>query len=855
QDTVRTADVVLDRFDRHTGQIVVNGERFRLLTATHGSVHQVEVDGVTHRVSRDEGGVVRSPAPALVIATPVVVGDLVEAGAPVVVLESMKMETVLRAPFKARLRELAVTVGSQVETGAPLLRLEQIVEEEDGEDDTDTDTAQPSSEAVELDLPAAPAEVPIRARVTQGQEDLRSLLLGFDVDPHDEGRILQDYLTARTTAVEQGQRPLTGELSLIEVFADLAELAADRPVGGEYREADTHLHSAHEHFHTYLRSLDVERDGLPDTFRTMLAKVLARYGVGDLERTPELEAAVFRVFLAMRRSAQHAAVVAALLRGWLNDPLPPEAEREPVGPMLERLIAATQIRFPPVADLARGVVYAWFGQPLLRRNRARVYAAVRKNLRYLDATPQAEDRSERIAEMVRSTEPLVRLLGQRLVHPELDNSAMLEVLTRRYYGNKGLTGVQTTQAAGTSFVVAERDGSRLVSAAVPFDQLGDALAGLAGLAELEAAGGVLDADIYLLWENQPDTDEAATALQEVVSAHPLPERVRRVTTTVAGRRNEPMHRHFTFHHGAAGLTGLTGLAGLTENRLIRGLHPHIARRMQLERLTRFDLTRLPSTDEEVYLYRCVARENPADDRLVAFTQVRDLTELREPDGRLAALPTAEYTIAACLDSIRRARSLMPSGQRFTTNRVVVYVWPPVTLAYQELLGIANRVLATSVNLGLDEVTVIARYRDERTGDLVKTAAAVTFDGAGGAEITVGEPTTDPVEPLDDYRLKVLRAAGRGTVYPYEVTRSLGDFVEYDLGEDDFLVPVDRPRGANTAAVVVGVVSTATRQHPQGVTRVLLLGDPTKSLGALSEPECRRVIAALDLAERMQVPLE
>ncbi|WP_194900208.1 hypothetical protein, partial [Catenulispora pinisilvae] len=48
QGPARTADVVLDRFDRHTGLIVVNGERFRLLTATHGSVHQVEVDGVTH---------------------------------------------------------------------------------------------------------------------------------------------------------------------------------------------------------------------------------------------------------------------------------------------------------------------------------------------------------------------------------------------------------------------------------------------------------------------------------------------------------------------------------------------------------------------------------------------------------------------------------------------------------------------------------------------------------------------------------------------------------------------------------------------------------------------------------------
>nr|MDA8320669.1 fused acetyl/propionyl-CoA carboxylase subunit alpha/methylmalonyl-CoA decarboxylase subunit alpha [Actinomycetota bacterium] len=70
-----------------------------------------------------------------------------------------------------------------------------------------------------------------------------------------------------------------------------------------------------------------------------------------------------------------------------------------------------------------------------------------------------------------------------------------------------------------------------------------------------------------------------------------------------------------------------------------------------------------------------------------------------------------------------------------------------------------------------------------------------------------------------------------------------------------LVPVDRPKGQNSAAIVAGVVTTPTRRHPEGITRVVLLGDPTKSLGALSEPECSRVIAALDLAERMAVPLE
>ena len=91
---------------------------------SHGPVQLVEVDGVTHRVSRDEGGILRSPAPALVVATPLAVGDEVAAGAPVLVLESMKMETVLPAPFAARLKELHVATGSQVETGAALARLE-----------------------------------------------------------------------------------------------------------------------------------------------------------------------------------------------------------------------------------------------------------------------------------------------------------------------------------------------------------------------------------------------------------------------------------------------------------------------------------------------------------------------------------------------------------------------------------------------------------------------------------------------------------------------------------------------------------------------------------------------------------
>ncbi|MDP9842793.1 acetyl/propionyl-CoA carboxylase alpha subunit/acetyl-CoA carboxylase carboxyltransferase component [Streptosporangium lutulentum] len=832
----RTAEVELDRFDRHTGQIIVNGTRYRLLTDTHGPVHLVEVDGVTHRVSRDEGGVVRSPAPALVVATPLEVGAEVEAGAPVLVLESMKMETVLRAPFKARLRECLVSVGSQVGSGAPLMRLEPLADDAEAEDAS-------AAGSVELDLPAAPGRISVRERTTRGQEDLRSLLLGFDVDPHDERRVLDDYLAARRTAAEDGDRPLAEELELVGVFADLAELSrnrsADEDGGGE-----GHLHSAREYFHTYLQSLDVERAGLPEAFQAKLAKALGHYGVTELKRSPGLEAAVFRIFLAQQRASADATVVTTLLRAWLREAPPDEMLREPAGLALERLVAATQVRFPVVSDLARGVVFAWFGQPLLRRNRARVYAGVRKHLRHLDARPDAPDRAERVAEMVRSTEPLVRLLGQRLTRDDLNNAIMLEVLTRRYYGNKGLTDVRTSEVAGCTFVVAERADSCVVSSAVSFEALGSALRGLAELASGEDA---IDADIYLAWEKQPeDSDAMAAALHEVIGAHPLPDQVRRLTTTVAGSGGAVMHHHFTFRPSAT---------GMTEERLIRGLHPYIAQRMQLERLSKFDLTRLPSSDEEVYLFQCVARENPSDDRLVAFAQVRDLTELREHDGRLVALPTAEDTVASCLDSIRRAQSRRPSKNRFNTNRIVVYVWPPSDLTHAELEMIAGRVRPTTAGAGLEEILFIARQRDRKTGELTKIAVRISFDATGGAELTVGEPSNEPVEPFDDYRQKVLRASSRNTVYPYELTGLLGDFVEYDLDDDHALVPVDRPKGRNTAAIVAGVVSTPTRRHPQGVTRVVLLGDPTKSLGALSEAECRRVIAALDLAERMRVPLE
>ena len=83
----------------------------------------------------------------------------------------------------------------------------------------------------------------------------------------------------------------------------------------------------------------------------------------------------------------------------------------------------------------------------------------------------------------------------------------------------------------------------------------------------------------------------------------------------------------------------------------------------------------------------------------------------------------------------------------------------------------------------------------------------------------------------------------------------GSFQELDLGAGDELVPVDREPGGNTAHVVVGLLTNRTAVHPEGMTRVAILADPTQGLGNLAEPECRRVNAALALALERGIPVE
>jgi pyruvate carboxylase len=76
------------------------------------------------KADRDKPNEVGAPMPGLVVTVAVKAGDQLAAGAKLLTLEAMKMETTLYAERAGKVAELLVMPGTQVDTNDLLLRLE-----------------------------------------------------------------------------------------------------------------------------------------------------------------------------------------------------------------------------------------------------------------------------------------------------------------------------------------------------------------------------------------------------------------------------------------------------------------------------------------------------------------------------------------------------------------------------------------------------------------------------------------------------------------------------------------------------------------------------------------------------------
>lgn len=130
--------VVLSQRGDHAHELILHDDSHRVFIARRGDDTHIHLDGDTyllrysHSLARfadqsvDDGEAVsRAPMPGSVISVAVQPGETVERGQPLLVIESMKMETTISATCAGIVQALHVGLGQTFERDAPLVTLER----------------------------------------------------------------------------------------------------------------------------------------------------------------------------------------------------------------------------------------------------------------------------------------------------------------------------------------------------------------------------------------------------------------------------------------------------------------------------------------------------------------------------------------------------------------------------------------------------------------------------------------------------------------------------------------------------------------------------------------------------------
>lgn len=137
----------IQRLEPGVFSVLVEGEQHEVFVEKDGEAYVISARGRSQRVTlvdprawsgagsdRAAGGVARiaTPMPGKVVRVLVTVGDIVEAGAGVVVVEAMKMQNELKSPLRGTVVQVSVAEGAAVNANQALVMVEAIEESHAG---------------------------------------------------------------------------------------------------------------------------------------------------------------------------------------------------------------------------------------------------------------------------------------------------------------------------------------------------------------------------------------------------------------------------------------------------------------------------------------------------------------------------------------------------------------------------------------------------------------------------------------------------------------------------------------------------------------------------------------------------
>jgi len=873
----RVVEATLREESAHTARLVLGERTVRVLYDRTESGLRVEVEGRAHTFSNQAAGEVRAGTPAMVVAVQVAPGDEVHAGQRLGLLEAMKMEIGFDAPVSGVVKEVRARRGQQVAAGELLLVIEPAA------DGSPAATVPRRLELIRVpdrlaplfantdsgisDLASADAapEAERRGALAAAREEVRRVLLGYDTN-EARARLLASFLEAPLP--EGLSDDFLWELAEIrcelEVFADVDQLFIRAPsasIGGELGPSNN------ARLRVFVRRLHAAGAGIDENFLALVQRALSHFGMDSLEHSDALERAVLRLLSSQLEDGLRQHLVLAILSRVVD--LTEKGVRlggdRSLEAALGRIAGMRGLVSDAVADAAADASYTIFERPRIERLAERTSKQLEEWLALAESEPHPppEDVLLHLADAPR---PIFDRVGRWLsdTDPRRRAIATAAWLRRLYSPEAPALHSSAVGVEGWHDRFDFEEGGVVLAATCAPDEIVGRVKLLLERAAEAGTGSTRAVEVLVPLEGKDSHEQGIAALGDLPAGEDAP----RITVTLMPPNSSCTHHTFVATQD-----------GLREIEDLHGIHPETARRIDLERLGGFALERL-SSSENIYCFHGRSREVSSDERVFVLADARSRSPDDDRDAALhvPAFEHAFYEATRALRSILRARD---PKRRLHWNRIALFVSPAILLDPDIAQQLARRLAPATRNLGLEKVVVRIQVLDRETPERPPEAIEFVISDITGSnmEIRTRAPHVAPLEPRSDYERRIVEARRRRLIYPYEIIRMLtgmgrgrapagvgpaaelpgGSFEEFDLdpqAETPLAASVaGRPFGKNSCGIVFGIMTTPTSKVPEGMSRVLVLSDPTLGMGSLAGPECDRVVAALDLAEARQLPVE
>ncbi|MBN2724300.1 MAG: biotin/lipoyl-binding protein [Deltaproteobacteria bacterium] len=764
------------------------------------------INGYTLAVRMQEKGVVRSPSPSIVTSVHVKVGDEVKEGQKLFTLEAMKMELIVFAQESGNVEKVEVHPGSQVFAGGTLLRMTGSEPHENNEMTLDAFASPPSySDAIDM---------------------VHGALFGYECSDKEIDTALKILASTPESLLENAVNMIYRELILTGKLFEVTSPQRIFPVvSGQDK-----LGSGRALLSVLIRRPSGMIHSLPDEFKNKLIDIIRCFGAGKMELGYPFTYALYRLRNVLNTSSlKRRALVDLLtfLSGFEKPQLP-----SPPSELYEALhIFSIDVKGSTnQTDLAESIRSFLYEIPS-------VFSLNEKMKKELSSYLSGKKFNESTIKDALLKLPSEDISGiEKISSQTLMKNNIPGILVTRYWGEYvcSCSPVKDIPYATTSFTVfddnSRESGTRylvIYNGADDFETLIKSLRNLSG----QALEIVCSSNNRCSGNESGIFNKNAPGFREIV-----------LTTLETGES-----RIFRSPIGSAYVEDLT----------LCGLHPASARRMKLWRFSDFRMKRI-SFENGVHLFEAKAGDVPEDKRIVAFSEVTN-PMLEQKDG-VKGLPEVENAFRNACQSIRNAQFGKSYHERLHWNHLIMHVSPLPTLTEEELKLIAMELTPHGARLGLEQVTVYSSKRVKN--GIYNLTFKIRGRGNEGFHFDKIPDEEYVVKPLNEEEKQEIKARRKGLNSPQSILRiisrdlngkSTGKFLQYEIlidpssGEQHFFQMEERSN--LNQSIVFGVLSIPVPSHPDGLERVVIISNPLKNMGSLSEEECRRIIAALELAEK------